>query len=81
MDGNTHFAVIAGYLSIAIVLLLWAMLCGVVAERFEKEGLAFRTGFLICAMFTPVAGLVAAKILTAQRSAGRPATVIRSLES
>jgi hypothetical protein len=81
MDGNTHFAVIVGYLFIAIVLLLWAMLCGVVAERIEKEGLAFRTGFVICAMFTPIAGIVAAKILTAQRSAARPAPVIRSLES
>jgi hypothetical protein len=79
MPSHFHFAVIAGYLLVGIVLLAWAMLCAVTAERLEKEGLAFRTGFLICAMFTPVAGMIAARVLVPQRAA-RPLST-RSLHS
>ncbi len=79
MPSHLHFAVLASYLVIGIVLLLWAMLCAVMAERLEKEGLPFRTGFLLCAMFTPIAGMIAARALAPQRAA-RPLAA-RSLHS
>jgi hypothetical protein len=79
MPSHLHFAVFASYLLLGIVLLLWVMLCAVTAERLEKEGLPFRTGFLLCAMFTPLAGVIAARVLVAQR-ASRPLAA-RSLQS
>jgi hypothetical protein len=80
MGSHFHFAVVAGYLLVGIVILAWGMLCAVTAERLEKDGLAFRTGFLICAMFTPVAGLVAARVLVPQQRDARPLAA-RSLQS
>lgn len=79
MPSHLHFAVLASYLMVGIVLVLWAMLCAVTAERLEKDGLAFRTGFLLCAMFTPLAGVIAARVLAPQR-ASRPLAA-RSLHS
>jgi hypothetical protein len=79
MGTQLHFAVIAAYLVAGILLLLWAMACAVTAERLEKEGVAFRTAFLICAMFSPIVGLIAAKVISAQRTA-RPLPA-RSLQS
>lgn len=69
MGLHVHFAMVAAYLTIGIVLLCWALVCAVAAEKLEKEGVAFRTAFLICAMFTPLAGLVAARVMAAQRAA------------
>jgi hypothetical protein len=69
MHAPIHFALMIGYVIVGIVLLSWGLLCAVTAERLEKEGLAFRTGFIICAMFTPLAGIAAARMLAPQRAA------------
>jgi hypothetical protein len=79
MGVHVHFAAMAAYLVVGIVLLMWAIACAATAERLEKEGVAFRTAFLLCAMFTPVAGLIAAKVIATQRTA-RPLAA-RSLQS
>jgi hypothetical protein len=79
MGLHVHFAVVAMYLVVGIVLLAWAIVCAATAERLEKEGLAFRTAFLICAMFTPIAGLIAVRVIATQRAA-RPLPA-RSLQS
>jgi hypothetical protein len=79
MGLHVHFAAIAAYLVIGIVLLMWAIVCAATAERLEKEGLAFRTAFLLCAMFTPIAGLIVVKVIATQRTA-RPLAA-RSLQS
>lgn len=79
MTSHFHFAVVAGYLAVAVVLTLWLMLSGFVAARLEKDGLAFRSAFLICAFLTPVAGIIAVRMVRAFK-AGRPlaATTLRS---
>jgi len=79
MSLHAHFAVVALYLVVGIVLLAWAVVCAATAERLEKEGVAFRTAFLICAMFTPIAGLIAVRVMATQRAA-RPLPE-RSLQS
>lgn len=79
MSVHVHFAVLAMYLVVGIVLLAWAVVCAAAAERLEKEGLAFRTAFLICAMFTPIAGLIAVRLMATQRAA-RPLSA-RSVEN
>jgi hypothetical protein len=81
MGFHVHFAVVATYLLIGIVLLVWALICAVSAERLEKEGVAFRTAFLICAMFTPVVGLIAARVISTQRAARPLAARSHSLQS
>ncbi len=79
MGLHVHFAMVAAYLTIGIVLLCWALVCAVTAEKLEKQGVAFRSAFLICAMFSPVVGLIAARVLATQRAA-RPLGE-RSLQS
>jgi hypothetical protein len=79
MGLHVHFAMVAAYLMVGIVLLCWALVCAVTAEKLEKEGVAFRSAFLICAMFSPIAGLVAARVLATQRAA-RPLAA-RSVQS
>lgn len=77
MSWHFHFAMATGYLAITVVGLLWAMLNGFVAARLEKEGLEFRTGFTLCAVLTPLAGLVAVRVL---RSARTPRTLAPSTQ-
>jgi hypothetical protein len=69
MGLHVHFAMVAAYLTMGIVLLCWALVCAVAAEKLEKEGVAFRSAFLICAMFSPIVGLVAARMMATQRAA------------
>jgi hypothetical protein len=73
MTSHFHFAVAASYLAIAVTLMLWVMLSGFVAARLEKDGLAFRSAFLICAFLTPVAGIIAVRMMRTFR-AERPLT-------
>jgi hypothetical protein len=79
MTSHFHFAVFASYLAFAIIVMLWVMLSGFVAARLEKDGIAFRSAFLICAFLTPVAGILAVRMMRAFK-AGRPltATTLRS---
>jgi hypothetical protein len=56
MVAHVHFASLVGGLVIAIIGLLWAMACGVVANKMEKEGIAFWRGLLTCLLLSPLAG-------------------------
>jgi hypothetical protein len=41
-----------------ILIVLWAMACGILALRAEREGLGFWKTFLISFFMTPIAGFV-----------------------
>jgi hypothetical protein len=53
-----HFAVVTGWLSLGIASLLWVSACAVVADRMEREGIAFWKGFVTCLLLTPLVGLL-----------------------
>ncbi len=67
MTSHFHFAVVAGYLAIAVIFVLLVMLSGFVAARLEKEGIAFRPAFLICVFLTPIAGFIAVRMMRAAK--------------
>jgi hypothetical protein len=58
MSTDVHFAVIAGWLLLAIASLLWVMACAIVANKMEREGVAFWKGFVACFLLTPLVGLL-----------------------
>jgi len=55
---HVHFAAIAAWLLMAIAGVLWVMACGITASKMEKEGIAFRKGFLLGLLLSPLAGLI-----------------------
>lgn len=73
MTSHFHFAVAASYLAVAVIIMLWVMLSGFVAARLEKDGIAFRSAFLICAFLTPLAGIITVRMMRALK-AERPLT-------
>jgi hypothetical protein len=58
MSSDVHFAVIAGWLFLAIASLLWLMACAIVANKMEREGVIFWKGFVACFLLTPLVGLL-----------------------
>jgi hypothetical protein len=68
---HVHFAVIAAWLLLAIVGLVWAMACAVTATKMEKEGIAFWKGFLVGLLLSPLTGLIMICIARVLRP-GRP---------
>ena len=70
MFSHVHFASAAAWLLFAIVGLVWTMACALTAVKMEKEGIAFRKGFLAALLLSPLAGLIAifiARILRPSR--------------
>jgi len=68
---HVHFALVAAWLLAATVGLLWVMACALTAIKMEKEGIAFRKGFLVAFVLSPLAGLIAIFVARNLRS-GRP---------
>jgi hypothetical protein len=58
MSNDVHFAVIAGWLLLAIASLLWVMACAIVANKMEREGVVFWKAFAACFLLTPLLGLL-----------------------
>jgi hypothetical protein len=58
MSNGVHFAVIAGWLLLAVASLLWVMACAIVANKMEREGVAFWKAFVACFLLTPLLGLL-----------------------
>jgi hypothetical protein len=58
MLNHIHFAVIAGWLLLAIASLLWVVACAIVANKMEREGVIFWKAFVACFLMTPLLGLL-----------------------
>jgi len=70
MFSHVHFAAAAAWLLVAIIGLAWTMACALTAAKMEKEGFAFRKGFVAVLLLSPLAGLIAifiARILRPDR--------------
>ena len=70
MFSHVHFAAAAAWLLFAISGLAWTMVCALTAAKMEKEGFAFRKGFVAVLLLSPLAGLIAifiARILRPDR--------------
>jgi hypothetical protein len=65
---HVNFAATAAWLLMAIGALLWVMACAVTAAKMEKEGIAFRKGFVIALLLSPLAGLIVVFVSRIQRS-------------
>jgi hypothetical protein len=59
MLSHIHFATAAEWLLFAIIGLLWAMVRALTAAKMEKQGIAFRKGFLAVLVLIPLAELIA----------------------
>ena len=71
MFSHVHFAAAAAWLLFAISGLAWTMVCALTAAKMEKEGFAFRKGFVAVLLLSPLAGLIAIFIARMLRP-GRP---------
>jgi hypothetical protein len=71
MFSHVHFAAVAAWLLFAIVGLVWVMACALMAAKMEKEGFAFRKGFIAVLLLSPLAGLIAIFVARIVRP-GRP---------
>ena len=71
MFSNVHFAPVVAWLLLGIAGLVWTMACALTAAKMEKEGIAFRKGFLAVLLLSPLAGLLAIFIARIVRP-GRP---------
>ncbi|HEY0704547.1 MAG TPA: hypothetical protein VGD60_17370 [Candidatus Acidoferrales bacterium] len=58
MLDHVHFALIAGWLLLAIAGLLWVMACAIVANKMEREGVVFWKAFVACLLMTPLIGVI-----------------------
>jgi hypothetical protein len=58
MSNEIHFAVVAGWLLLAIASLLWFTACAIVANKMEREGVVFWKAFVACFLLTPLVGLL-----------------------
>jgi hypothetical protein len=56
---HMHFAVLVGWLVIAMLALLWILSCAMVANKMEQQGFSFSKAFISCCLFTPLAGILA----------------------
>jgi hypothetical protein len=77
MSDYIPFAVIAGWLLLAISSLLWLMACAIVANKMEREGVIFWKAFLACLLLTPLVGLLTlgvARLMRPNRSLVQTAT-------
>ena len=64
---HIHFAVIAGWLLLAISSQLWLMVCAIVANRMEREGVIFWKALLSCLLLTPLVGLLTLGVIRLMR--------------
>jgi hypothetical protein len=79
MLGHLHFAVAAGWLSLAIAGLLWVMACAITSNKMEREGVTFWKSFITCFLLTPLVGVMVIGVARSMRP-NRPLvqTVTRS---
>ena len=59
MFSQAHFMLVAFWLLMGIVGLLWVMACAITANKMEREGVTFWKGFVTCFFLTPLVGILA----------------------
>jgi hypothetical protein len=58
MFSPSSYLFTAFWIVLGIVALLWTIPCGAVADWGRKQGISFRTAFLVSIFLTPLAGIV-----------------------